>query len=441
MFSDCFRAKVSYTTIACLLFIAGSSQAQIAKGSSKFLGNITTRGQVRSDFGTYWDQITGENEHKWASVERSRDRMSWGGGDRIADYARENDIPWKFHTLIWGSQYPRWMDDLSTAEQKEEIIEWFDAAAEKYPDVDMIDVVNEAYMSNPNNWNAGKHAPIPFREALGGTGSTGFEWIVTSFKMARERWPKAVLIYNDYNTLEWGNEINWIKQIIPKLVAAGAPIDAVGFQAHGLRGTSASTLKSRLDDIWSSIKLPMLISEYDIGEANDQNQLNNYKDHITVMWNHPKVAGITIWGYIDGATWVQNTGLIKNEQERPALTWLKDFIKNNLNPPNDYKDLLTNVSSRARPAPDQKVAPHLFSICQNGSQITFALNNAEAKNTTLALYDLKGSIVLPATITSQSGTQLHYTMSTNGISKGSYLAEVRSGNAVHHARVVLTGSK
>ena len=237
------------------------------------MGNITTNGQVRSDFISLWNQITGENEHKWGSVEGTRDNMRWTGGDNIANYAKQHGIPWKFHTLIWGSQYPSWMNNLSTSEQKAEIIEWFDAAAARYPDVQMIDVVNEAYMSDPNNWNAGKHAPIPFREALGGTGSTGYEWIVQSFKMAGAL-AHAILIYNDYNTLEWNNEIQWIKQIIPKLVQAGAPIDAVGFQAHGLKGTSANTLKSRLDDIWNSIKLPMLISEYDIGEGDDQAQLN-----------------------------------------------------------------------------------------------------------------------------------------------------------------------
>lgn len=337
---------ISASAIAAVLLFSATAHAQLARNAGKFLGNITTNGQVRSDFGTYWNQITGENEHKWSSVEGTRDRMNWGGADAIANYARENNMPWKFHTLVWGSQYPSWMDNLSTEEQRAEIIEWFDAAAERYPDVEMIDVVNEAYMSDPNNWNAGKHAPIPFREALGGIGSTGFDWIVESFKMARERWPDAILIYNDYNTLEWGNEINWIKEIIPRLVAAGAPIDAVGFQAHGLKGTSAAVLKSRLDDIYNAIQLPMLISEYDIGENDDQAQLQNYQAHIPVMWNHPGVAGITIWGYILGSTWVEGTGLIRNGQERPALTWLRDFINDNPNPPNDYPDFLNGgVSS------------------------------------------------------------------------------------------------
>lgn len=360
--------------VACL---GVASHAQMAKNATKFLGNITTSGSVRTGYATYWNQITGENEHKWSSVEGTRNSMNWRGGDAIRDFAEKNNIPWKFHTLVWGSQYPGepntqgmsaadawqkkmtsgWLMQLSKADQLKEITEWYDAAAARYPNVDMIDVVNEAYMSDVNDPTKGKHAPAPFRDALGGTGATGYDWIVTAFKMARQRWPKAILIYNDYNTLEWGNEINWIKQIIPKLVAAGAPIDAVGFQAHGLgpnstgsssSATSASTLKSRLDDIANAIKLPMFITEYDIGGDNTSEaaQKEIIASQFQVMWNHPKVVGITYWGYIMGRTWVANTGLMTDANaERQALTWMKDFVAKNPNPPCDYPEMAKRLKT------------------------------------------------------------------------------------------------
>ena len=44
----------------------------LADGAAKFVGNITTRGAVRSDFTQLWNQITAENECKWASIEGSR---------------------------------------------------------------------------------------------------------------------------------------------------------------------------------------------------------------------------------------------------------------------------------------------------------------------------------------------------------------------------------
>ncbi|HEX2958527.1 MAG TPA: endo-1,4-beta-xylanase [Chitinispirillaceae bacterium] len=430
--------RLKLTSLSCFIFMflvsGGISHAQLAKGANKFLGNITTSMQVRSDFGTYWDQITAENEHKWGSVEGTRDRMSWGGGDRVADYAKKNNIPWKFHTLIWGSQFPNWMNNLSQKEQLEEITEWFDETKKHYPDIPMIDVVNEAYEAN-----GGKHAPPPWKNAIGGTGSTGFDYIVTAFKMARQRWPKAILIYNDYNTLEWPNEINWIKQTMPKLVKAGAPIDAIGFQAHGLKGQSAATLKSRLDDIWSAVKLPFYITEYDIGETNDQAQLDNYKAHITTMWNHPKVVGITIWGYIYGSTWVNGTGIIKDGKDRPSMTWLKEFIKANPNPPNDYPKFNTDGGGTPVIPVEQAKRSRDISLCQNGSSVSISLNGSNADGARLNVYDLKGTQIHSASIKAGITSGQSYSFSTAGLPAGYYVVKICSENAIEKARFLVSG--
>lgn len=321
---------LSLTIVGVFLF-AVSSQAQPAKGANKFLGNITTRGQIRSDFLKYWNQLTGENESKWSSIEGTRDRMNWGGTDAIANYAKQQGIPWKFHTLVWGSQFPNWINNLSQTDQLAEITEWFDAVAEKYPDVQMIDVVNEAHP---------RHAPAPFKNALGGDGATGFDWIIKSFQMARQKWPNAILIYNDYNNCEYNDEVNWTVKLIEAMKKANAPIDAIGCQAHDAYKLSTSTVKGNIDKL-AATGLPIFITEYDIGESNDANQEKIMKEQFTMFWNHPKIVGITYWGYVVGSTWRTGTGLLNtNGTERPALAWLKDFVENNPNPPNDFPDLL-----------------------------------------------------------------------------------------------------
>ena len=119
----------------------------------KFVGNITTRGAVRSDFTRYWNQITPENEGKWGSVEATRDQYNWAPVDRIYEYARANNIPVKAHTFVWGQQSPSWINNLSAAEQRAEIEEWMRDYCTRYPDTAMIDVVNEAH---PN------HAPANY---------------------------------------------------------------------------------------------------------------------------------------------------------------------------------------------------------------------------------------------------------------------------------------
>ena len=109
-----------------------------------------------------------------------------------------------------------------------------------------------------------------------------------------------------------------------------APIDAIGCQTHGASNAPSSTLKSNIDTITNSTGLPVYITEYDIAQADDNKQLTQYKDHFTMFMSNEKIKGVTIWGYIVGSTWVNNTGIMQsNGTMRPAMTWLMDFLGRN----------------------------------------------------------------------------------------------------------------
>lgn len=310
----------------CLLWLSSclfalNANAQLSTNPDKFLGNITTNGNV--DFGnehfyTLWNQITPENESKWDACERQRGNFTFGGADNAFNYAKQHGFTYKFHTLVWGSQYPGWMNNLSTSEQTKAIEEWFDAVAAHYPDMPMIDVVNEAVAG---------HAPAPYKAALGGDGVTGYDWIIKAFQMAHERWPNAILIYNDYNTFRWQHE-EFI-HLVRTLRDAGAPIDAYGCQSHDLTDISFDEFKAAMDNLQNKLKMPMYSTEYDIGTTDDQQQLKQYSDQIPYMWEKDYCAGITLWGYIYGRTWTTdgNSGLIKDGEDRLAMTWLRDYMK------------------------------------------------------------------------------------------------------------------
>jgi endo-1,4-beta-xylanase len=297
-----------------------SGSAGSVQVGKKFIGNITTNGQVRSDFATYWNQITPENEGKWGSVEGTRDQMNWAGVDRVHDYAKQHGIIFKQHCFVWGSQQPSWIGGLSAAEQKAEVEEWIKAFCERYPDVAMIDVVNEPP----------PHTTPPYMNALGGAGSSGYDWAVQAFKWARQYCPNAILILNDYNTIEYGNDNTNIIKMAKAIKAAGAPIDAVGAQAHDAYKISTDTVKGFIDKIATETGLPVYITEYDIGLADDNQQKQVMESQITMYWNNDNIKGITLWGYIVGATWRPNTGLMSSSGTmRPAMTWLVDFMKAN----------------------------------------------------------------------------------------------------------------
>lgn len=274
-----------------------------------FVGNITTSGSVRSDFVQYWDQITPENEGKWSSVEGTRDQYNWSGVDAAYNYAQQNNIPFKQHTFVWGNQSPGWIENLSPAEQRAEIEEWIRDFCTRYPDTEMIDVVNE---STPG------HAPAQYAEQ-----AFGSDWIINTFELAQEHCPNSVLILNDYNALSWNNS-EFIEMARPA-VEAGV-VDALGLQAHGLEDWSLSDLRTNLDNI-AALGLPIYISEYDIAESNDQAQLQIMQEQFPMFYDHPSVVGITLWGYVVDRTWVDGSGLIYDDgTPRPAMTWLMDYL-------------------------------------------------------------------------------------------------------------------
>ena len=184
----------------------------------------------------------------------------------------------------------------------------------------MIDVVNEAVgMHQQGN-------PM-MKESLGGEGVTGYDWLIKAFELAYERWPDAILIYNDYNTFQWDTD-NYIK-LVQTLRNAGAPIDAYGCQSHDVTDISLSNFKSVMAKIQNALKMPMYSTEFDVGTTDDNKQLTQYKNLIPVMWEADYCAGITLWGYIYGATWTTdgNSGIIRDGKDRPAMTWLREYMK------------------------------------------------------------------------------------------------------------------
>lgn len=314
--------KILSIATLCLLTTLGM-RAQLSSNPYKFLGNITTRGNVEAGGGvpsyyTLWNQITCENESKWSSVEGNRGNFNWTGAERAFNYAKQHHFTYKYHALVWGAQYPSWLESLSPKNRFAALTNWFDNAKAKFKTLPMIDVVNEA---------VGRHQegnPM-MKETLGGGGKTGYDWLIKAFDMAYQRWPDAILIYNDYNSIRWDVD-NYIT-LVQTLRDAGAPIDAYGNQAHELSDISETELKNVLKRQQDALKMPMFATELDIDIANDAQQKAQYQKVLPAFWEAPYCAGVTLWGYVLGATWVSNSGLYRNGVERPAMTWIKEYMQ------------------------------------------------------------------------------------------------------------------
>jgi endo-1,4-beta-xylanase len=302
--------------LACLalLVLVTGGQAQLAAGHDKFLGNILGA-QLDPDFATLWNQVTPENAGKWGSVEAQRGTRVWGVLDGIFAYARAHGLPVKQHTFVWGQQQPRWLDELSPAEQRAAVEAWITAFAERYPDVAFVDVVNEPL-----------HAPPSYKEALGGDGETGWDWVVWTFKRAREALPGAKLLINEYNILCCAANRERYAELVRLLDERGL-IDGVGVQAHGLETVSPATVRESLDAL-AELGVPLYVSELELETADDARQLELYRSIFPVLWEHEAVAGVTLWGYRAGAMWKPNAYLLDwFDEPRPAMRWLQSYLE------------------------------------------------------------------------------------------------------------------
>lgn len=324
------RMKTERSLVLILLLCLTSStlvSQPLASGRSKFLGAGSSHA-IWSRFDLYWNQITPGNAGKWGSVEGTQGQYNWSPLDAVYNYAVEKNIPFKEHTLIWGEQQPSWLSSLDSAAQRSAIERWIDTVGKRYPLMAYCDVVNEPL-----------HAPPSYKNALGGDGTTGWDWVITSFQLARQLLaPQVKLLLNEYNILHSTTETNKYLAII-NLLKERQLIDGIGIQGHYFEfrsdiGSSPqyvyniSTIKSNLDKLVAT-GVPVYITEFDIDEPIDSNQVNQYKIYFPIFWQNPGVKGITFWGYHYNDVWSAhpNTYLIDSRgKDRPAMTWLKAYV-------------------------------------------------------------------------------------------------------------------
>ncbi len=312
------RMTALVVALAASVLLPARSYAQLAAGQNKFFGNIIGS-NIPWNFNTYWNQVTPENAGKWGSVAASKDTNSWNWSDLMMtyDYAVSNGFPFKDHNLVWGQQQPSWITSLDSAGQAQIVGTWIRLCGEKLPQASFVDVVNEPL-----------HAPPPYVKALGGNGTTGWDWVIWVFQKARQYFPNAKLLINEYSILSSQANTNSYIKIINILKSRNL-IDGIGCQGHSLEATDTNTIKGNLSAL-AATGLPIFISEYDVNESDDNTQLRIYQQQFPIFWKSPAVKGITLWGYIEGQIWRTDAYLVRyDNSERPALAWLRQYIASN----------------------------------------------------------------------------------------------------------------
>ena len=388
-----------------------------ATGMSKFIG--CTYNGSDPNFTKYWTQVTPGNAGKFGSVAVSADssQWSWAALDGAYSLVRISHLIFKDHCLIWGQQQPSWLTSsgLDSAQQASAVEQWIRLVGARYPAMNMVDVVNEPLPG---------HNPAPYSAALGGAGSTGWDWVIWAFTKARQYMPNAKLLLNDFGIINDNAATTSYLQIINVLNSRGL-IDGIGVQGHRfeLENADTSVMKSNLDRL-AATGLPVYISEFDLGNLgnsgtpDDNQQLQLYQKIFPILWRHSGVKGITIWDYLEGQTWQSTCYLVRSDgTARPALLWLAQYVKDN---PVGVSEMASGLPSTFELGQN---FPNPFNPTTN---ISYSIPTT--CKVTLRLFDILGREVQTLVNTVQVPGKYTVTLNAQNLATGAYIYRISADN-------------
>jgi endo-1,4-beta-xylanase len=324
-----FAARLAATVVlaaATSVVLASPSQAAgplRTVSGNKFIGyaanaallcNNTatcTTGQdatYRSLAGSEFNQVTHENALKWESTEPSPNTFTFDQADGVIAHAVANNQVVHGHTLLWHSQTPQWVQNLSGTAMRSALQNHINRVMGRYANNSAVrswDVVNEVI-------NDGSSPQL--RQSFWTSNYQG-NFVRDAFNFARAADPDAQLCINDYNVEgnpdQAGSKSNRLFQLVQTEKAAGTPIDCVGLQSHFIVG-QIPNLQQTISR-YASLGVTVRITELDIRiplpgtPAQFQTQASNYAAVVDACQAVAACAGITIWGIDDGHSWLPNS--------------------------------------------------------------------------------------------------------------------------------------
>lgn len=268
---------------------------------------------------TQFSQLTPENEMKWETLEPEPGVFDFSRADAIVAFARDNGLTVRGHTLVWHSQLAPWVEALTGADAVREamtrhiqtVVAHF---RDEFPGVVVAwDVVNEALnvQQGPMGGAAIYRDSVFYREL-------GEGFIAEAFRIARETDPSVLLFYNDFGvegTL--GAKSVGTYDMVSGLVAAGVPIDGMGFQMHTGpldQGPNADDFAANVAR-YAALGLQVEVTEMDVtlcavgGNALGlELQRYRYNRLVGACYTSPACRSVSLWGLGDADSWLNDTG-------------------------------------------------------------------------------------------------------------------------------------
>jgi endo-1,4-beta-xylanase len=252
---------------------------------------------------------------KWDNLRPRPGPFDFRAPDDICSIAAAHGMRVRGHTLVWYRALPDWFATQVTASNAEaELHNHINTVMRRYRGrIQSWDVVNEAIdPSASRGLRSDGLSKSPWLDLLGS------DYVATAFRMAHEADPDVLLVYNDnhmeYDSRYFDRKRDLVLQLLQKLKSQGAPVGALGIQAH-LDAAETRFNDRKYRDFLGSVAalgLKIIISELDVSDekvpgtvsVRDQAVASAYSSYLSAALDELAVIGVVTWGLSDRDTWL-----------------------------------------------------------------------------------------------------------------------------------------
>jgi endo-1,4-beta-xylanase len=264
----------------------------------------------------HFNMATLENDLKWEAV------ADWGfpleRGIRGVDWLREAGLGVRCHVLVW----PGWENTPLALKRLKDDKAALAAAVKKH-----VRDMTTALKGRCDHWDV-VNEPYTNHDVLDILGPKVMaDW----FALARSSDPKPKLYINDFAILSGGGGTtahrDHYEQMIQLLVDNGAPFDGIGMQGHfGSSLTAPDDLMAILDR-YAKFGKDLAVTELDV-VIDDEVLAGSYvRDFYTVLFSHPAVTTLVMWGFADANHWKKNAVMYRSDMTlKPGGQAYRDLV-------------------------------------------------------------------------------------------------------------------
>jgi endo-1,4-beta-xylanase len=272
------------------------------------IGAAVAAGPLRSDklysetLKREFNMLTPENALKFETLHPAPERYEFGDSETIIDFAENNNMAVRGHTLIWHRALPGWIEK------------------GKFSSPELTSILKEHILTVVGHFRGRIGAWDVVNEALNDDGSLkdtiwlrkiGPDYIALAFQWAHEADPEALLFYNDYGSEGLNQKSNAIYNLVSSLKQRNVPIHGVGFQTHITPDYSLKIIEMGANmNRFFKLGLQTDITELEIRIKDPptkeqlESQAQTYSNILKMFLAAGNGKAFVLWGFHDPHSWV-----------------------------------------------------------------------------------------------------------------------------------------